>query len=302
MIYAVLAFAVVFLMIASGGMLLFYREAMLKRISEVINPAPKPKSLLDTLQQTGVTIGGMVEHFDHVIPKSQADVSAVTQRLIKAGYRDESAVKMFYGSKVALPIVFLIAVFVTGAVSFAPFLVIVLALAVGFLAPDFWLQWRIRHRQYLIRRGLPDVMDLLIICIEAGLSIDPACARVSKELSKAQPELSDELGVVGLEQRAGRPRADAWKNMADRTGVDSVRHFVTMLVQAEQFGTSIGKALRIHSDTLRTKRVQQVEEKAAKLSVKLIFPLAIFIFPSLFLVALGPAFISLMASLKSLTQ
>jgi tight adherence protein C len=302
MLYAILAFSVIFLLIASGGMLLFYREAMLKRISEVINPAPKPKNLLDTLQQTGVSIGGMVEHFEHVLPKSKDEVSAVTQRLIRAGYRDESAIKTFYGSKVILPILFLIAVFITGVESFAPFLVIVLALAAGFLAPDLWLQWMIRRRQTRIRRGLPDVLDLLIICIEAGLSIDQASSRCSEELRKAQPELSDELGVVVLEQRAGRPRADAWKNMSDRTGVDSIRHFVTMLVQSEQFGTSIGKALRVHSDTLRTKRVQQVEEKAAKLSVKLVFPLAIFIFPSLFIVALGPAFISLMDSLKGLTK
>ena len=116
------------------------------------------------------------------------------------------------------------------------------------------------------------------------------------ELKKAQPALSDELGIVALEQRAGRARSEAWKHLAERTDVDSIRNLVTMLIQAEQFGTSIGKTLRVHSDTLRTQRIQEVEEKAAKLSVKLLFPLVLFIFPSLFLVTLGPAMITMAQS------
>ena len=123
-------------------------------------------------------------------------------------------------------------------------------------------------------------------------------SRTAEELRKAQPELCDELGIVVLEQHAGRLRAEAWKHMGERTDVDSVRHLVTMLVQSEQFGTSVAKTLRVHSDTLRTKRIQTVEEKAAKLSVKLVFPLALFIFPSLFVVALGPAIISMIDSFK----
>jgi tight adherence protein C len=140
------------------------------------------------------------------------------------------------------------------------------------------------------------VLDLLVICIEAGLSLDQGTSRAATELSQAQPELSDELTVVVLEQRAGRPRAEAWKHLAERTGVDSVRNLVSMLVQSEQFGTSIGKTLRVHSDTLRTQRVQQVEEAAAKTTIKLIFPLVLFIFPALFVVVLGPAVIMMMDS------
>jgi tight adherence protein C len=164
--------------------------------------------------------------------------------------------------------------------------------------PDFWLGRRIKSRQGKIRRGLPDVLDLLVICIEAGLSMDQATARTSVELKYAQPELCDELGMVVLEQRAGRPRGDAWKHLADRTGVDCVRNLVSMLVQAEAFGTSVAKTLRVHSDTLRTQRVQAVEEAAAKTTIKLIFPLVFFIFPSLFVVVLGPAVISIMDSFK----
>jgi tight adherence protein C len=159
---------------------------------------------------------------------------------------------------------------------------------------------QISNRQAKIRRGLPDVLDMLVICVEAGLSLDQATARTAEELRQSQPILSDELGVVALEQRAGSARSEAWKHLADRTGLDIVRNLVSMLVQSEQFGTSIAKTLRVHSDTLRTKRVQEVEEKAAKLSVKLLFPLVLFIFPSLFVVVLGPAVILMADSFKSL--
>ena len=299
---AIGSFVVVFLLIASFGMLLFYREAMLKRIAEVINPAAakKPKSLLETIQQTGISIGGVVEHFEQVLPKSQAEVSIVRQRLIRAGYRKDAAVNVFYGSKVLTPLLLLGVAWVSGAVSLGPLFVIVLSLCLGFMVPDFWLGRQIKKRQKRIRLGLPDVLDLLIICVEAGLSLDQATARTAAELKKAQPELCDELGVVVLEQRAGRARAESWRNMADRTDVDSVRNLVTMLVQSEQLGTSIARTLRIHADTLRTQRVQAVEEAAAKLTIKLLFPLVFFIFPALFIVVLGPAVISVMATFKSM--
>jgi tight adherence protein C len=161
---------------------------------------------------------------------------------------------------------------------------------------------KIKARQKRIRRGLPDVLDLLVICTEAGLSLDQATARTASELSKAQPDLCDELGIVVLEQRAGRARADSWKQMADRTGVDSLRNLVSMLVQSEQFGTSIAKTMRTHADTLRTQRIQAVEEQAAKTSVKLVFPLVFFIFPALFIVTLGPAAILMMESFKQLNN
>ena len=301
MVYGILAFCVVFLLIASGGLLLFYREAMLQRISEVINPAAKkPKSLLETIQQTGISVGGVVEHFDQYLPKTQAEVSITRQRLISAGFRNEATVKMFYGCKVVVPLVLVIMALFTGLGSLSPLLVYALSLGLGFLLPDFWLGRRIKNRQK--RLGMPDVLDLLIICVEAGLSLDQATARAAQELANAQPEVCDELSVVVLEQRAGRPRADCWRNMADRTGVDSVRNLVSMLIQSEQLGTSIARTLRIHSDTLRLQRVQAVEEAAAKLTIKLLFPLVFFIFPSLFLVVLGPAFISMMQGFGNMNK
>lgn len=295
---SIFVFFVVFLLIGSSGLLLFYREIMLLRIFEVINPSPKPKSVLGTIQRTGLSISGAVEQLENVVPKSQAEVSVVLQRLIRAGYRKESAVKVFYGSKALVPLLLCAAALATGLGDLSPLFVYAGALGIGFLVPDFWLGRQITKRQRHIRAGLPDVLDLMVICIEAGLSLDQATSRTSEELRSAQPEVCDELNIVVLEQRAGRPRSETWKKLAERTGVDSVRNFVSILVQSEQFGTSIAKTLRIHSDSLRSQRVQAVEEMAAKTTVKMVFPLVLFIFPSLFLVTLGPAVISMIDSFK----
>jgi len=299
---AVLTFVVIFVLLGSGLLLLFYREAMIKRISEVINPQPKQRSLIETIQQTGSSLSGVVEHFDKVLPKSEAEKSVSQQRLVRAGFREEQAGKIFYGAKVLLPIILLAIAFVTGLMAKNMFMSFAIALGGGFLIPDFYLGHLISKRQKAIHRGLPDVLDMLVICIEAGLSLDQATARTADELVKAQPELADELHVVVLEQRAGRPRAESWKRMADRTGVDSVRNLVSMLVQSEQLGTSVAKTMRVHGDTLRTQRVQQIEEEAAKTSVKLVFPLVFFIFPSLFVVLLGPAVLIMIDSYHSLMK
>jgi tight adherence protein C len=301
--FAAFTFLFLFLLIASGGLILFYREAMIERISSVITPRPKQGGLREALEQTGATLGTMVERFERVVPKSTAEMSVVQKRLVRAGYRNDSAVKLFYGAKVVVPLILCVLAFTTGVGRYSPFFAYLIAIGLGFLLPDFWLGNRISVRQAKIRRGLPDVLDLLVICVEAGLSLDQAVARTAEELSLAQPAVSDELDIVVLEQRAGLPRADAWKHFAERTNVDSVRNLVSVLVQSEKFGTSIAKTLRVHSDTLRTQRRQQVEEMAAKTTVKLVFPLVFFIFPSLFLVTLGPAAITVMESFdKYLTQ
>jgi tight adherence protein C len=302
MTFAVLAFLAVFLLIASGGLLLFYREVMLQRISEVIHPRPKEKSITSVVQQAKSSIGNLMESVENLMPKSEKEISIALQRLTRAGYRNESAVKVFYGCKVVTPILLSAIALVTGLANLGPFFVYLMALGGGFLAPDFWLGKKIAKRQKKINRGLPDVLDLLVICMEAGLSLDQATARTAQELSTSQPELCDELNIVVLEQHAGRARSDAWKNLAERTGVESVRNLVSMLVQTEQFGTSVAKMLRVHSDTLRTQRVQMIEELASKTSVKLVFPLVLFIFPALFLVTLGPAAIVMVESFSKLTN
>jgi tight adherence protein C len=300
--FIVLTFVAVFFLIGSGGILLFYREAMLKRISETITPRSKDKSLSKVVTEAKTSLGSIMERFENLMPKSDKEVGVALQRLQRAGYRNESAVKIFYGCKFVTPILLSLIAMVTGLASLGPFFVYLMAAGGGFLAPDFYLGKVIAKRQKKLSRGLPDVLDLLVICMEAGLSLDQAMGRTTQELVKSQPELCDELGVVVLEQRAGRPRSEAWKRMADRTGVDTLRNLVSMLVQTEQFGTSIAKMLRVHSDTLRTQRVQMVEEAAAKTSVKLVFPLVLFIFPALFLVTLGPAAIVMVESFSNLTK
>jgi len=300
--FAFVTFLAVFLLIASGGLLLFYREVMLKRISEAISPHSEKKSLTSVIQQTKSSINQVMERFDKIMPKSEKELSVVMQRLTRAGYRDEQSVKFFYGCKVVVPVLLCLVSYLTGlAHVIGPFFAYLVALGGGFLLPDFWLGKKIEKRQKLINRGLPDVLDLLVICMEAGLSLDQATSRTAAELSKSTPELCDELGVVVLEQRAGRPRSEAWKKMAERTGVESLRNLVAMLVQTEQFGTSIAKMLRVHADTLRTQRVQAIEEMAAKTSVKLVFPLVFFIFPALFLVTLGPAVIVMVEQFGKMT-
>jgi tight adherence protein C len=286
---AIFAFVVMFLLIASGSLILFYREAMMMRISTIIMKREKPGGLKGAIHQTSASLGAVLGQVERVLPKSEAEVSVVQKRLIRAGYRGDKAIKVFYGIKVLTPFVICGAVLVSGVGSSNMLFMGGAALGLGFLVPDFWLGRMITTRQTKVRLGLPDALDLLVICIEAGLGLDQATARTAQELARSQPAISDELSFVALEQRAGRPRADAWRHMAERTDVDVVRNLVSMLVQSEQFGTSIAKTLRTHSDTLRTQRVQSVEERAAKTTVKLIFPLVLFIFPCLFLVTLGPA-------------
>ena len=143
-----------------------------------------------------------------------------------------------------------------------------------------------------MRAGLPDLLDLLVVCLEAGLSLDHAALRSSEEMHLGHPVIADEIGLVMLEVQAGRPRLEAWKSLANRSGVDSVRMLVSVLVQADQFGTGVSKTLRACADTMRTRRKNRVEEMAAKATVKLVFPLVLFIFPSLLIVLLGPAVIS----------
>jgi tight adherence protein C len=157
-----------------------------------------------------------------------------------------------------------------------------------------WLTWRIRGRQHRLRLALPDGLDLLVICVEAGLGLDQALARVSQELRFAHPDLTEELQVVNLEMRVGKTRLEALRELSQRTGLDDIKALVAMLIQTDRFGTSVAQALRVHSDELRMKRRQRAEEMAAKTTVKMVPVLVFFIFPALMVVILGPAVIAIM--------
>jgi tight adherence protein C len=217
--------------------------------------------------------------------------------MVRAGYRTSEAMMAIRGFKIIVPIVLLGLVFFTGIYTWNPMVVIGIAALAGYLLPDMWLTWRVHARQRLLRRALPDGLDLLVICVEAGLGLDQALLRVAQELSVAHPELSDELHLVNLEMRVGKTRLDAMRELGRRTGLDDINSLVSMLIQTERFGTSVAQSLRVHSDDLRMKRRQRAEQMAAKTSVKMVPALVFFIFPALMVVILGPAIIAIMRQL-----
>jgi tight adherence protein C len=247
--------------------------------------------LRPVVPEPGARLEKLVKPFERIVPRSPEDVSTLRKRLICAGYREKSYVNIFYSAKLMVPVALCILASVTGLYRLGALFVYALAAGLGFLAPDFWLSNRVSARQLELRLGLPEALDLMVICVEAGLSVDKATMRTAEELKMSQPAIADELYLVYLEQRAGRPRAEAWKHLGERTEVDTVRSLASIVIQADRFGTSIGKTLRAHAQSLRIRRRQDAEEQAAKTTVKLVFPLVLFIFPSLFVVTLGPSMI-----------
>ena len=286
-----ISFLAVFVLVLSGGLLLFHRGAALGRLqtivegSELSRRRPRDRRLY--------SVEEILKPFQNVVPRTEQEVSVIVKRLTRAGYRKPSAVNFFYAAKVLVPLFLAGGATLTGVYRLGPFFVYALALGLGFLLPDFWLGNRIANRKWKIRLGLPEALDLMVICTEAGLGLDQAMVRVAQELKASQPEIQDELTLVNLEQKAGLPRDEALKHLGERVDIDAVRALSTTLIQADTYGTSIAKTLRVYSDSLRTQRRQQAEEQAAKTTVKLVFPLVFCIFPSIFVVALGPAAISL---------
>src|ERR1700743_1105140 len=234
------------------------------------------------------------------------DTSSATPRtqllLIRAGYRSSNALAATRGFKILTPIAFVGLVFVTGAYKWNVFMIPLIALALGYLFPDMFLTWRVNARQAKIRRGLPDGLDLLVICVESGLGLDQALMKVSQGLRITHHELREELQLVNLEMRIGKTRIEALRELARRTGIEDIKSLVAMLVQTDRFGTSVAQSLRVFSDDLRTKRRQRAEEMSAKTTGKMVPPLLFFIFPALVVVILGPAVISLMRQLMPALQ
>ena len=228
-----------------------------------------------------------------LLPESGTGKAPRLERMLtRAGYRRPQAVVAFRGAKLLLILLSLGVVYFTGAYVERPFLLVV-ALGFGFMAPDIWLSRKVKRRQHRLRLSLPDALDLLVICVEAGLGLDQAILRVAEELKHVHPELSEEMRLVNLEMRLGKTRLEALRALSFRTGVDDIKALVAMLVQTERFGTSVAQSLRVHSDTLRIKRRQRAEEQAAKAPVKMVPVLVFFIFPALLVVILGPAVIAL---------
>jgi len=219
----------------------------------------------------------------------------LSYRLALAGYRKPNDAELFLTFKLLTPVTGVLVATFLGSGNLV--LWVLILGAIGYFGPDLALTQMIARRRDKLRVSLPDAIDLLVICMDAGLGLDQALIRVAQELQSGYPDLSDELMMITREQSAGKPRIDAWRSMADRTDLDIVRQLVAMLVQTERFGTPIARALGQFADSLRLKRMFEAEEMAAKTTVKLIFPIVLFIFPGIFVVLLGPAAITMMRSL-----
>jgi tight adherence protein C len=236
-----------------------------------------------------------------VAPQSPSEMGKLQRRLVAAGYRNSEALVVFLGIRVA------VAAILFAALATPLFVRPNIALAfggagLGYILPNIVLARLEKRRQHRIRLSLPDALDLLVVSVEAGLGLDQAMQRVGEELVFAHPELCEELRLINFELRAGKARSEALHNLGERTGVDDVQSLVAMLVQTDKFGTSIAKSLRVHSDTLRTKRRQRAEEAAAKTGVKMVFPLVLCIFPAIWVVTLGPAAIKIVQVLVPLAE
>ena len=220
---------------------------------------------------------------------------------MQAGYRRDEALTIFFGIRVTFALV-LFALLSTSIVTRPNMTFALGGLGFGYLLPGMALARRAKARAHKIRLALADMLDLLVVSVEAGLGLDQAIQRVGSELAFAYPELSDELRLINLELRAGKARAEALRNLADRTGVDDLSSLVTMLIQTDKFGTSVAQSLRVYSETLRTKRRQRAEEAAAKTGVKMVFPLVFCIFPAIWVVTIGPAAIRFVTVLFPLIE
>ena len=294
----VLAFLFVTLLVAGAAMALTPRTSAVveQRLFEIGGSAAAVER--STWRQTLI---GRLKRLGEMAPKSPAEMSKLQRKLVAAGYRRHEAIWIFLGLRIGVAFAFF--AITTLPIFFRPNLIISLvAAAIGYLLASMMLGRMASRRQHRIRLSLPDALDLLVVSVEAGLGLDQAIQRVGEELSFAHPELSEELRLINLELRAGVARAEALHNLGHRTGVDDVISLVAMLVQTDKFGTSVAQSLRVHSDTLRTKRRQRAEEAAAKTGVKMVFPLVFCIFPAIWVVTIGPAAIKFVQILFPLAQ
>ncbi len=274
----------------------------LRRLGEqgLSDPVPIPISIDDSARTTELA-ERLASPISRLVPPSAAEAKKLQLQLMHAGFRSASAPIVFRAIQLVSLAVFPGIVAVTCALlakplSSAAFWVL-LGFVVGFFLPRYILRRMIRSRQQLVRWGLADALDLMVISVEAGLGLNAAMVKVSDELRQVHPDICEEFELANLEIRVGRDRDEALRNLAERTGVDDLHSLVAMLIQTDRFGTSIARAVRAFSDSLRTKRRQRAEQAAQKAAVKLLFPLACFLFPTLFIAILGPAALQLMDTL-----
>jgi tight adherence protein C len=285
---------------AAGFYLSSARARSLQRL------APQPKLVELFLPSPALIWRELVDRLGSAVPASPKELPALKRRLIRAGWRSQDSARVFHGARAAAITIFAPVAaalsFYSGASTSNVLIAIGAASMAGYMAPSMFLDFRTRQRQRAIQKGLPNALDLMVVCVESGLGIDQTIVQVAKEFETAYPEISEEFALMNLEMRAGKRRAEALHNLADRTGVDDVRKLTAVLVQTDRFGTSIAQCLRGHSDYLRVMSRQRAEERAAKLAIKLVFPIFFCVLPSLFVVTVGPVLTRLARELVPFIQ
>jgi tight adherence protein C len=294
---ACLLFVLVTVLISAAGMRLYVRpKEAIDRVAgtsiEHTEEAPIHPSLV---------FHDLVKKLGSLVPQSPKDVTVMQRRLIRAGYRSDQGLKVLYGAKVALAVALPVLVGLLlsnlSADSSNKLMYILGAAVAGFFAPNEWVRMVSKRRQHQIHLGLANALDLLVVCVESGLGLDQALVQVAKELEHAHPEVTEEFTMVNLELKAGKRRVEALRNLADRSTVEDLKKLVAVLIQADRFGTGIAQSLRAHADYMRVQARQIAEEKAAKLGVKLVFPIFFCILPSLFVVTVGPVVVRIIREL-----
>jgi tight adherence protein C len=271
------------------------------RVTQELETPPVTKELLERTAKVAAKVTAQL------LPPSPRNVRRLRRRLMQAGFIGENAVSVFTMIRLAAALFFPLATAVVLFVTRRPFdssafALLVIAACFGAFIPSFMLSRQVSKRQRQISKALADALDLMVVCVEAGLGLNAALQRVGKEIELVEPALSFELGITNREIRAGKPRDEALRNLGDRTGVDDIKSLVAMLVQTDRFGTSIADSLRVFADSMRIKRRQRAEEQVAKAAIKLIFPLLFCIFPALLIVLMGPALIKIYKLLAAVGQ
>ena len=242
------------------------------------------------------------KEINKLAPISASEAKKIEQKLMHAGYRSANATMIYYAIKmvslVGFPLLVVLILLLIGKPLGDSLIYLGGGVLMGFLLPDKILSFMVNSRQDRLRRGLADALDLLVVSVEAGLGLNSALTRVSEEMKHVHPDIADEFGLVNTEIRMGRQREEALRNLAERSGVEDLRSLCAMLIQTDRFGTSIARAIRVYSEALRTKRRQRAEQAAQRAAVKMLFPLAVFLFPVLFIVLLGPAGLQMVENLK----
>jgi tight adherence protein C len=296
-LFAIIAFLLLLVLLTWLGYRVFYKPG--KFLKQLGRPVITESQRLveESSEPGGSSIVTFLHQLGNKIPSSEADVATMKATLVRAGFRGENAVPVFVGLRI-LGTLGMLVVCVAMEPRLPPnpmmkMMLMISGCSAGWVLPRFFLEKRVLKRQEILRLSLPDALDLLVVSVEAGLGLDQAIQHVARELQLSHPQLSEELSLVMLEMRAGKRRSDALRNFAERTGEAEIRKLIAILIQTDRFGTSMGESLRTHSDFMRIARRQEAEERAAKVGVKLVFPIFFFILPSMLIVAAGPGILQI---------